>query len=86
MTIFLDMPPKYGKMLIAGRNNKFSGDGKLDIHEKDFSYLEKSYENAKYVAEKFGWHTISCVAKDEIRSIDDIQKDIVKICEKLINA
>ncbi len=86
MTIFLDMPPKYGKMLIAGRNNKFSGNEKLDIHEKDFSYLEKSYENAKYVAEKFGWQTISCVKDEKIRPIDDIQKDIAKICEELINA
>ena len=83
MTIFLDMPPKYGKLLICGRNNKFSGTEKLDIHESDFSYLEKSYENAKYVAEKFGWHTISCIKDDEIRSIDDIQADIRLIAEIL---
>ena len=86
MTVFLDMPPKYGRILIEGRNNKFSGGENLDIHERDFSYLEKSYENAKYVAEKFGWQTISCVANEKIRPINDIQKDIVKICEKLINA
>lgn len=86
MTIFLDMPPKYGKLLISGRNNKFSGEKKLDIHESDFSYLEKSYENAKYVAEKFGWRTVPCVENEKIRTIDDIQKDIVRICENLINA
>jgi dTMP kinase len=86
MTVFLDMPPKYGKMLISGRNNKFSGTEKLDIHESDFSYLEKSYENAKYVAEKFSWQTVPCVKNDKIRPIDEIQKDIVKICENLINA
>lgn len=86
MTVFLDMPPKYGKTLIEGRNNKFSGEKKLDIHESDFSYLEKSYENAKYVADKFGWQTIPCVKDGKIRPIADIQADIVKITEKLINA
>ena len=86
ITIFLDMPPKFGRTLIEGRNNKFSGTEKLDIHESDFSYLEKSYENAKYVAEKFGWQTISCVADGKIRPIEDIQKDIVKVTENIINA
>ncbi|MBR4173563.1 MAG: deoxynucleoside kinase [Clostridia bacterium] len=86
MTIFLDMPPKYGRMLIEGRNNKFSGNEKLDIHESDFSYLEKSYENAKYVSEKFGWQTICCVENEKIRPIDEIQEDIRKIAEKVINA
>ena len=84
MTVFLDMPPKYGKMLISGRNNKFSGEEKLDIHESDFSYLEKSYENAKYVASKFGWRTVPCVKDGNIRPIPDIQADIVKIVESLI--
>ena len=86
MTIFLDMPPKYSRILIEGRNNKFSGNEKLDIHERDFSYLEKSYENAKYVAEKFGWHKVPCVKDGEIRPIADIQKDIVEITGKIINA
>lgn len=86
MTVFLDMPPKYGKMLICGRNNKFSGGEKLDIHESDFSYLEKSYENAKYVTEKFGWQTVPCVKDGKIRPIDDIQRDIRKITESIINA
>lgn len=86
MTVFLDMPPKYGRILIEGRNNKFSGTEKLDIHESDFSYLEKSYENAKYVAEKFGWQTVPCVKDGKIRPIADIQEDIVTITEKIINA
>lgn len=86
MTVFLDMPPKFGRILIEGRNNKFSGEETLDIHESDFSYLEKSYENAKYVAEKFGWQTIPCVKDEKIRPIDDIQKEIRELTEKLINA
>ncbi len=83
MTIFLDMPPKYGKILMQGRDNKISGEKALDIHERDYSYLEKSYENAKYVSEKFAWKHILCVENDTIRTIDDIQKEIIKLIENI---
>ena len=84
ITIFLDMPPEYGRKLMEGRDNKFSGDKKLDIHESDFSYLEKSYENAKYVSEKFGWKHILCVKNDNIRTIEDIQNEIISLTEKIL--
>jgi len=82
MTIFLDMPPKYGKILMQGRDNKISGEQTLDIHERDYSYLEKSYENAKYVAEKFGWKHILCVKDEQIRAISDIQEEIINLIER----
>lgn len=79
ITLFLDMPPEYGRILMNERNNKFTGEKALDIHEKDSAYLEKSYENAKYVAEKFGWKTIMCVENGKIRTIDDIQSEIKSV-------
>lgn len=82
-TIFLDMPPEYGRILMQNRDNKFSGEKELDIHESDYSYLEKSYENAKYVSEKFGWQHVLCVKDNKIRSIEDIQKEIIEMVEKL---
>lgn len=84
VTIFLDMPPEYGRKLMENRNNKFTDEKALDIHERDTSHLEKSYNNAKYVADKFGWKTVSCVKNAEIRSISDIQEEIIGICEKVI--
>ena len=84
ITIFLDMPPEYGRILMQGRDNKFSGEKTLDIHESDFSYLEKSYQNAKYVSEKFGWKHVLCVKDETIRTIEDIQEEIIKICQKVI--
>ena len=78
------MPPSYGRKLMAGRDNKFSGDAKLDIHENDFSYLEKSYENAKYVSEKFSWKHVLCVKNGEIRTIPDISKEIIGLVENLL--
>lgn len=84
VTLFLDMPPEYGRILMQNRNNKFTDEKTLDIHESDFSYLEKSYNNAKYVADKFGWKTVSCIKDGEIRSIDDIQREIIEICKDVI--
>lgn len=84
MTIFLDMPPEYGRILMQGRDNKFSGEKVLDIHERDYSYLEKSYENAKYVSEKFGWKHILCVKDGKIRTIEDISSEIIHLVESLI--
>ncbi len=84
ITIFLDMPPEYGRRLMQGRDNKFSGEKALDIHESDYSYLEKSYENAKYVSEKFGWKHVMCVKDDNIRTIEDIQNEVIKLVENLI--
>lgn len=83
-TIFLDMPPKYGGMLMRDRLNKSTGGEKKDIHESDFSYLEKSYDNALYVAKKFGWIIIPCVKNGEIRSIEDIHKDVFGAVKELI--
>lgn len=84
VTIFLDMPPEYGARLMKDRFNKSNGDSKKDIHESDFSYLEKSYNNAVYVAEKFGWKRISCVNDGEIRTVEEINNDIYSIIGELI--
>lgn len=84
ITIFLDMPPEYGAMLMKDRLNKASGGSEKDIHENDFSYLEKSYKNAVFTAEKFGWRRISCVEDGKVRSVEDIHGDIYSAVKGLI--
>ena len=86
VTIFLDMPPEYGRKLMENRNNKITDEKALDIHESDVNHLNKSYNNAKYVADKFSWSTVSCVKDGEIRSIEDIQEEVRKICESVIES
>lgn len=76
ITIFLDMPPEYGAMLMKERANKITGDSKKDIHESDGNYLRKSYENALFVAKKYNWQIISCVNENGIRTIEDIHEEI----------
>ncbi len=84
VTIFLDMPPEYGAILMKNRANKATGDEKKDIHESDFSYLQKSYDNAVFVAEKFRWKRIPCVKDGKIRSIEEIHEDIFAVVKELV--
>lgn len=84
-TIFLDMPPEYGAELMKNRRNKATDGEVKDIHESDYAYLEKSYKNAVYVAEKFNWKRIKCVENGTVRPVEDIHEDIYGTVKELIN-
>ena len=75
--IFLDMPPAYSLKLRQQRNELKQG-LTADIHEADQTYLQNAYENAIGIAKHQEWHTISCVADDKIRTIEDIHAEIVR--------
>ncbi len=83
--IFLDMPPKCSKSLMETRNNKFTGEKEKDIHENNYDYLLESYNNSKYISEKYGWNRIECTNEDKIKSIDQINDDIIKVITKYID-
>ncbi len=76
ITIFLDMPPEWGARLMRERANKITGKEQKDIHESNGEYLQKSYDNALFVAERYGWEIISCVDNGRLRTIEEIHEDI----------
>ena len=76
--IFLDMPTKQAQELMKKRANKITREEEKDIHERNREYLEKSYRNACEIAEKYGWTRISCVDGDRIKSIQEIQNEILE--------
>jgi dTMP kinase len=76
--IFLDMPPQYSRRLMEERMNKFTGEESKDIHERDFSYMERSYENAKIISDKYSWESVNCINGDSIRSIEEIHEEIFR--------
>lgn len=82
--IFLDMPVEYALKLMQDRANKITGDAKKDIHENDVDYLKRSYDNAVYVAEKYGWVHIRCVKDGQIRSFEDINNEIYECVKAFV--
>ncbi|MBR3791442.1 MAG: thymidylate kinase [Clostridia bacterium] len=83
LTFFLDMPVQYAKKLMEDRENKFDNTQSKDIHERNREYLEKSYENACYIANKYSWEHILCVENGEIRTIEDINDEMYDIVKKM---
>lgn len=74
--VFLDMPPECSQILMKERRNKFTGEQNKDIHEKDLNYLNYSYKNSCYIADKYNWIRIKCVDNKNIRTIDEIHEDV----------
>ena len=80
--IYLNVDPAVSQALMTAR---YSGDeNKKDIHERDIAYLRHSREAAAYCAEKLGWETIDCCRDGQMRSIEDIHKDVMKLLENSI--
>ena len=80
--IFLDMPPAYSLKLRQERNTLKQGLTQ-DIHEADQTYLQQAYDNAVGIAQHQAWHTISCVADEQIRTIEDIHAEILQTIEHM---
>ncbi|RDY23624.1 thymidylate kinase [Romboutsia maritimum] len=84
--MFLDVPIEYSKKLMENRKNKITGSDKKDIHESDMEYLEKSYKNSLYIAQKFNWKKINCVQSENLRSIEDIHEEIYNLVRNAIES
>lgn len=82
---FLDVPVKFSEELMKDRKNKITNEDKKDIHESDHGYLVKTYENSKYVADKYNWNIIECIdsKEKEMKSVQVIHEEIYK---KVLNA
>ncbi len=76
--IYLDMPQEVSKKLRNQREDKFQGN---DIHEKDRAYLEKCASAAKELADKYNWRIVNCVEGDCLRTIEDINNEVVNLAE-----
>lgn len=86
VVIFLDMPVEKSIELAHARKELKTG-GKKDIHEADDAYLTHCYNVGMETAKKYGWTVVHCTdASGNIKTIEDIHKDILKIVlEKLNN-
>ena len=78
--IYLRVDPEVSQRLLKER---YEGQDKRDIHEKDREYLARCQEAAAYCAERLGWRTVECTENGAMRSIEDIQKEIRSLVEEL---
>ena len=79
VVFFLDIPFEFSQKLMKNRENKITGEKEKDIHEKDKNYLKNAYEVAKELSVKYKWNVISCVKDDKLRTIEDINDEMLKI-------
>lgn len=79
LIIYLDVEPDVSQKLLSGR---YKGDeSKKDLHEKNLDFLLNCRKSALYAADKLGWKKITCTANGEMRTIEEISKDIINIVE-----
>ncbi len=66
------------------RNKRTDNDGvKNDVYERDDELMRKIYDNSSFVADYLHFDKIKCDKNGKLKSIDEIQKDIRKIINKI---
>ena len=74
LIIYLDVPTAFTEKLM--RHREASTNTKADIHEKDMDYLATCRETGRAAAKFYNWTIIDCVKDGQMRSIEDIHKEI----------
>lgn len=54
-----------------------------DIHEGNFDFMKKVYDNALFVANYLSWNIIECSDNGQMRDIRDIHNDIYNLVKKM---
>ena len=75
-TIFLHVPLENTLEL---RKNRKS----IDEHEKSPEYLKRAEESYRELSELYNWDKIECIRNNKLRSVEDINDEIMKIIEKM---
>lgn len=78
LTIFLHVPIEISQELIKGRLKESEGlKSKADLHEEDTGYLERVRDTyIELATSDTHWCTIECTENDQIRSKEEISKEI----------
>ena len=74
LVLYLDMPTEQTEQLM--RRREADTNTQADIHEKDLDYLATCRRTGKAAAEHYGWTVIHCVENGQMRSIEDIHREI----------
>lgn len=82
LVVYLRVDPEVSQRLLKERYN---GQDKRDIHEKDAEYLAHCREAADHCAEKLGWKTVNCSENGSMRTVEDIAGEISGLVREVLN-
>lgn len=85
VVFYLSVEPEVAIELMKNRKNKFTGEDKKDIHERDKNHLDDAFANADYLINKYNWSKIKCTEDGQMRSIQSISDEIFTKVVELIN-
>lgn len=79
--IYLRVDPTVSQKLMEER---YHGEDKRDIHEKDIAYLVRCQEAAEYCAKKLGWQTVECIRDGQLRPVEAIRTEILSLVQTVL--
>jgi dTMP kinase len=86
---YLHVPLPFVKKMLRERNKNSSREylgKKKDVHEKDPTFMKNSSESALWLAEtQPNWVKIDCIKDNQMRTPEDIHKEIYDKIKSLIN-
>jgi len=83
--ILLYADPVVAQRLVDKKGHRdYVGGEKQDIHEADIRHLKKASGAFLYCAKKYDWDVVECTPDGEMRSVEDIHKDVYRIAKSVI--
>ncbi len=80
LVLYMDVPVEVAASQRRAREQATGTQG--DIHEADAEYLRKCAACAKEAAAFFGWQPVRCVKDGKMRSMEEIQQEILAQIDK----
>ena len=80
--LYLDLPTELSEQMMRRREEATCT--KADIHERDEAYLAACRESAELIVALYGWEKIDCSQDGQIRTVEDIHREVLARVEDLL--
>lgn len=77
IVFYLKVDPEVSQKLMMKRYQ--GNELKKDIHEKNVDYLKRCEIAAEYCSKKYGWKVVECCTEKEMKTIEEIHKEILRM-------
>lgn len=80
--LYLDLPTELSEAMMRRREQQTNTNA--DIHEQDEAYLRACRESAQLIISRCGWERIECSRDGQIRTAEEIHREVVQRVEPLL--